>query len=136
MLHQDEANKKGKIKTKGVDFEDGQKDEVEDAVQKVGNATGCSVSILPHKPCLTAGCSVSIPPPPATPHSWMLSQYLPPAMLHSRCCHARADLPEAQEYGELLIHFPCLLDFTHQCSESQGVCLIFPEFSFIKRIYL
>ncbi|XP_057640342.1 OTU domain-containing protein 3 isoform X1 [Chionomys nivalis] len=42
MLHQDEANKKGKIKTKGVDFEDGPKDEVEDAVQKVGNATGCS----------------------------------------------------------------------------------------------
>lgn len=60
MLHQDEANKKGKIKTKGVDFEDGPKDEVEDAVQKVGNATGCSVSILP-QPRLTAGCSVSFP---------------------------------------------------------------------------
>lgn len=103
-----------------MDFEDGPKDEVEDAVQKVGNATGCSVSILP----------------PATPHSWMLSQYPSPTMLHSRCYHARAGLPEAQENGELLIHFPCLLDFTHQCSESQGVCLVFPEFSFIKRIYL
>ncbi|XP_052571865.1 OTU domain-containing protein 3 isoform X2 [Peromyscus californicus insignis] len=42
MLHQDGANKKEKIKTKGVDFEDGPRDEVEDAVQKVGNATGCS----------------------------------------------------------------------------------------------
>ncbi|XP_031320099.2 OTU domain-containing protein 3 [Camelus dromedarius] len=42
MLHQDESNKREKIKTKGVDFEDDLKDEVEDAVQKVGNATGCS----------------------------------------------------------------------------------------------
>ncbi|XP_036034733.1 OTU domain-containing protein 3 isoform X1 [Onychomys torridus] len=42
MLHQDGANKKEKIKTKGVDFEDGPRDEVEDAVQRVGNATGCS----------------------------------------------------------------------------------------------
>ncbi|KAL6067375.1 hypothetical protein STEG23_012468 [Scotinomys teguina] len=42
MLHQDGANKKEKIKTKGVDHEDDPRDEVEDAVQKVGNATGCS----------------------------------------------------------------------------------------------
>ena len=45
MLHQDESNKREKIKTKGVDFEDDLRDEVEDAVQKVCNATGCSVSI-------------------------------------------------------------------------------------------
>ncbi|XP_035314616.1 OTU domain-containing protein 3 isoform X2 [Cricetulus griseus] len=42
ILHQDGANKKEKIKIKGGDFEDGPRDEVEDAVQKVGNATGCS----------------------------------------------------------------------------------------------
>lgn len=42
MLHQDGPNKKEKTKTKGVDLEDGPRDEVEDAVQKVGNATGCS----------------------------------------------------------------------------------------------
>ncbi|XP_016070131.1 PREDICTED: OTU domain-containing protein 3 isoform X2 [Miniopterus natalensis] len=42
MLHQDESNKREKIKTKGVDFEDDLQDEVEDAVQKVCNATGCS----------------------------------------------------------------------------------------------
>ncbi|MBZ3876637.1 OTU domain-containing protein 3 [Sciurus carolinensis] len=42
MIHQDESNKREKIKTKGVDFEDDLKDEVEDAVQKVCNATGCS----------------------------------------------------------------------------------------------
>lgn len=45
MLHQDESNKREKIKTKGIDFEDDLRDEVEDAVQKVCNATGCSVSI-------------------------------------------------------------------------------------------
>lgn len=45
MLHQDDSNKREKIKTKGVDFEDDLRDEVEDAVQKVCNATGCSVSI-------------------------------------------------------------------------------------------
>ncbi|XP_004678620.1 PREDICTED: OTU domain-containing protein 3 [Condylura cristata] len=42
ILHQDESNKREKIKTKGVDFEDDLRDEVEDAVQKVCNATGCS----------------------------------------------------------------------------------------------
>ncbi|XP_048962381.1 OTU domain-containing protein 3 isoform X3 [Canis lupus baileyi] len=42
MLHQDESNKREKIKTKGIDFEDDLRDEVEDAVQKVCNATGCS----------------------------------------------------------------------------------------------
>ncbi|KFO19179.1 OTU domain-containing protein 3 [Fukomys damarensis] len=42
ILHQDESNKREKIKTKGVDLEDNLKDEVEDAVQKVCNATGCS----------------------------------------------------------------------------------------------
>ncbi|XP_069893887.1 OTU domain-containing protein 3 [Dipodomys merriami] len=42
MLHQNESNKKEKIKTKGADFEDDLRDEVEDAVQKVCNATGCS----------------------------------------------------------------------------------------------
>ncbi|XP_032157996.1 OTU domain-containing protein 3 isoform X3 [Mustela erminea] len=42
MLHQDESNKREKAKTKGVDFEDELRDEVEDAVQKVCNATGCS----------------------------------------------------------------------------------------------
>ncbi|XP_025712508.1 OTU domain-containing protein 3 isoform X2 [Callorhinus ursinus] len=42
MLHQDASNKREKIKTKSVDFEDDLRDEVEDAVQKVGNATGCS----------------------------------------------------------------------------------------------
>lgn len=42
MLHQDESNKREKVKTKGVDFEDDLRDEVEDAVQKVCNATGCS----------------------------------------------------------------------------------------------
>nr|XP_012295610.1 OTU domain-containing protein 3 [Aotus nancymaae] len=42
MLHQDESNKREKIKIKGVDSEDDLRDEVEDAVQKVCNATGCS----------------------------------------------------------------------------------------------
>ncbi|KAM8788702.1 OTU domain-containing protein 3 isoform 4-T4 [Rhynchonycteris naso] len=42
MLHQDGTNKREKIKTKGVDFEDDLRDEVEDAVQKVCSATGCS----------------------------------------------------------------------------------------------
>ncbi|XP_006862471.1 PREDICTED: OTU domain-containing protein 3 [Chrysochloris asiatica] len=42
MLHQDESNKREKIKAKGLDFEDDLRDEVEDAVQKVCNATGCS----------------------------------------------------------------------------------------------
>ncbi|XP_047582714.1 OTU domain-containing protein 3 isoform X1 [Lutra lutra] len=42
MLHQDESNKREKVKTKGVDFEDDLRGEVEDAVQKVCNATGCS----------------------------------------------------------------------------------------------
>lgn len=42
MLHQDESNKREKIKTKVVDSEDDLRDEVEDAVQKVCNATGCS----------------------------------------------------------------------------------------------
>lgn len=45
MLHQDESNKREKSKTKAVDLEDDLRDEVEDAVQKVCNATGCSVSI-------------------------------------------------------------------------------------------
>lgn len=45
MLHQDESNKREKVKTKGVDLEDDLRDEVEDAVQKVCSATGCSVSI-------------------------------------------------------------------------------------------
>ena len=45
MLHQDESNKREKSKAKGVDSEDDLRDEVEDAVQKVCNATGCSVSI-------------------------------------------------------------------------------------------
>lgn len=45
MLRQDESNKREKIKTKGADLEDDLTDEVEDAVQKVRNATGCSVSI-------------------------------------------------------------------------------------------
>ena len=45
MLHQDESNKREKSKAKGVNFEDDLRDEVEDAVQKVCNATGCSVSI-------------------------------------------------------------------------------------------
>ncbi|XDB47258.1 PREDICTED: OTU domain-containing protein 3 isoform X2 [Capra hircus] len=42
MLHQDESNKREKSKAKGVNFEDDLRDEVEDAVQKVCNATGCS----------------------------------------------------------------------------------------------
>lgn len=42
ILHQDESNKREKVKTKAVDFEDDLRDEVEDAVQKVCNATGCS----------------------------------------------------------------------------------------------
>ncbi|XP_023384884.1 OTU domain-containing protein 3 isoform X4 [Pteropus vampyrus] len=42
MLHQDESNKREKSKTEGVDYEDNLRDEVEDAVQKVCNATGCS----------------------------------------------------------------------------------------------
>uniref|UniRef100_A0A2K5JPQ6 OTU domain-containing protein 3 n=1 Tax=Colobus angolensis palliatus TaxID=336983 RepID=A0A2K5JPQ6_COLAP len=42
MLHQDESNKREKIKTKGMDSDDDLRDEVEDAVQKVCNATGCS----------------------------------------------------------------------------------------------
>ena len=44
MLHQDESNKREKSKAQGVDFEDGLRDAVEDAVQKVCGATGCSVS--------------------------------------------------------------------------------------------
>ncbi|XP_034359257.1 OTU domain-containing protein 3 isoform X3 [Arvicanthis niloticus] len=42
MLHQDRTNKTEKMKTKGVDVEDGLRDDMEDAVQKVGNATGCT----------------------------------------------------------------------------------------------
>ncbi|NP_001364020.1 OTU domain-containing protein 3 isoform 4 [Mus musculus] len=42
MLHQDGANKKEKMKTKGVDVKDGLRDDVEDAVHKVGSATGCT----------------------------------------------------------------------------------------------
>ncbi|KAF4013830.1 hypothetical protein G4228_005409 [Cervus hanglu yarkandensis] len=42
MLHQDESNKREKSKAQGVDFEDGLRDAVEDAVQKVCGATGCS----------------------------------------------------------------------------------------------
>ncbi|XP_070238319.1 OTU domain-containing protein 3 [Bos mutus] len=42
MLHQDESNKREKSRAKGVDSEDDLRDEVEDAVQKVCNATGCS----------------------------------------------------------------------------------------------
>ncbi|XP_073937252.1 OTU domain-containing protein 3 isoform X3 [Castor canadensis] len=42
MLYQGESNKREKIKTKGVDFEDNLGDGVEDAVQKVCSATGCS----------------------------------------------------------------------------------------------
>ncbi|XP_029802968.1 OTU domain-containing protein 3 isoform X2 [Suricata suricatta] len=42
MLHQDESNKREKMKTKGVDCEEDLRDEVEDAVQKVCSATGCS----------------------------------------------------------------------------------------------
>lgn len=34
------------MKTQGVDFEDSLRDDVEDAVQKVGNATGCTDSNL------------------------------------------------------------------------------------------
>lgn len=46
MLHQDRTNKKEKMKTQGVDFKDSLRDDVEDAVQKVGNATGCTDSNL------------------------------------------------------------------------------------------
>ncbi|XP_023578344.1 OTU domain-containing protein 3 isoform X2 [Octodon degus] len=42
ILHQNESSKREKIKTKGIDSEDDLRDEVEDAVQKVCNATGCS----------------------------------------------------------------------------------------------
>uniref|UniRef100_A0A8C6QT26 OTU domain-containing protein 3 n=1 Tax=Nannospalax galili TaxID=1026970 RepID=A0A8C6QT26_NANGA len=43
ILHQDEANVKEKMKTKGVDLEDNNlRDKVEDAIQKVCSATGCS----------------------------------------------------------------------------------------------
>ncbi|XP_055978784.1 OTU domain-containing protein 3 [Sorex fumeus] len=42
MLHQDESNKREKMKTKSVDFEGDLRDEVGDAVQKVYSATGCS----------------------------------------------------------------------------------------------
>lgn len=42
MLHQDGANKKEKMKTKGVDVKDGLRDDMEDAVHKVGSATGCT----------------------------------------------------------------------------------------------
>lgn len=59
MLHQDGANKKEKMKTKGVDVKDGLRDDVEDAVHKVGSATGCTVSthaqILP--------CRAGLPEP-------------------------------------------------------------------------
>lgn len=46
MLHQDRTNKKEKMKTQGVDFKDSLRDDMEDAVQKVGNATGCTDSNL------------------------------------------------------------------------------------------
>lgn len=46
MLHQDGTNKKEKMKTQGVDFEDSLRDDMEDAVQKVGNATGYTDSNL------------------------------------------------------------------------------------------
>ncbi|XP_042807347.1 OTU domain-containing protein 3 isoform X2 [Panthera leo] len=42
MLHQDESDKREKVKTKGGDLDDDLRDEVEDAVQKVCTATGCS----------------------------------------------------------------------------------------------
>ncbi|VFV28773.1 Hypothetical predicted protein [Lynx pardinus] len=42
MLHQDESDKREKMKTKGGDLDDDLRDEVEDAVQKVCTATGCS----------------------------------------------------------------------------------------------
>ncbi|XP_052033826.1 OTU domain-containing protein 3 isoform X2 [Apodemus sylvaticus] len=42
VLHQDGADKKEKVKTKGVNSEDGLPDDVQDAVQKGGSATGCS----------------------------------------------------------------------------------------------
>ncbi|XP_012860758.2 OTU domain-containing protein 3 isoform X1 [Echinops telfairi] len=42
ILHQDDSNKRERLKAKGVDFEEDLRDEVEDAVQKVWNATGCS----------------------------------------------------------------------------------------------
>ncbi|XP_044524641.1 OTU domain-containing protein 3 [Gracilinanus agilis] len=42
MLNKDESNKREKIKPKEEDFEEDLKDEVDDAVQKVCNATGCS----------------------------------------------------------------------------------------------
>ncbi|KAK2503533.1 hypothetical protein MC885_005333 [Smutsia gigantea] len=42
MLHQDEPNKREKIKTKGADLEEDLTDDVENAVQKVCSATGCS----------------------------------------------------------------------------------------------
>lgn len=45
MLHQDRTNKE-KMKTQGVDFKDSLRDDMEDAVQKVGNATGCTDSNL------------------------------------------------------------------------------------------
>lgn len=72
------------MKTKGVDVEDGLRDDVEDAVQKVGNATGCTVSALP--------CSCA---------SQLDAQVLP-----CQSCPARA-----QGTGELLTHFPCLVGF-------------------------
>lgn len=46
MLHQDRTNKKEKMKTQEVDFKDSLRDDMEDAVQKVGNATGCTDSNL------------------------------------------------------------------------------------------
>lgn len=46
MLHQDESDKREKVKTKGGDLDDDLRDEVEDAVQKVCTATGCSVSVF------------------------------------------------------------------------------------------
>lgn len=68
MLHQDGANKKEKMKTKGVDVKDGLRDGVEDAVHEVGSATGCTVSIFP---CSSAWpleaqrlpCRASLPEP-------------------------------------------------------------------------
>lgn len=42
MLHQDGADKKEKVKTKGVNSEGGLRDDMHDAVQKVGSAAGCS----------------------------------------------------------------------------------------------
>lgn len=47
MLHQDGADKKEKVKTKGVNSEGGLRDDTQDAVQKVGGAAGRSVGARP-----------------------------------------------------------------------------------------